>query len=67
MVYDTNEHDKTRTTVYSYKCKEDHYEVKETDATTLYMQLEKETRIKKIYRLAKIQTLTCVIPMPQGG
>ena len=60
----SNEQHRTRTTVYSYKCKENHYAVK--DATTLYKQLGKGTRIKKIHRLAKIQTLIFVIPMPQG-
>ena len=55
MVYDTNEHHKTQTTVYSYKCKEDHYAVKETDATTLYMLLEKETRIKKFTGLPRFK------------
>ena len=66
IVYDRNEHHKTRTTVYSYKCKEDHYEVKETDATTLYMQLEKETRIKKFTGLPRFKPWHVWYPCPRG-
>lgn len=35
--------------------KKNHYAVKETDATTLYMQLEKETRIKKFTGLPRFK------------
>ena len=64
IVYDTNEHHKTRTTVYSYKCREDHYAVK--DATTLYKQLGKETRIKKFTGLPRFKPWHLWYPCPRG-
>ena len=64
IVYDANEHHKTRTTVYSYKCREDHYAVK--DATTLYKQLGKGTRIKKFTGLPRFKPWHLWYPCPRG-
>ena len=64
IVYDTNEHHKTRTTVYSYKCREDHYAVK--DASTPYKQLGKETRIKKFTGLPRFKPWHLWYPCPRG-
>ena len=60
----SNEQHRTRTTVYSYKCKENHYAVK--DATTLYKQLGKETRIKKFTGLPRFKPWYLWYPCPRG-